>query len=165
MSEEFHRAFGIYGIIGDSDSLVVIRKNGGPYINRYDLPGGSLESGEPLDQAILREIHEETDLTVKAVQQLGITSFRYPWAYQEWRMNQHICVFYAVTDYQGTVAAQVAQFVGQDALGAVRLPLDALTIDNASPLVLKAKEYLQTQQFDPTDTTFANWSVLEKPVW
>lgn len=43
MSGNFHRAFGCYGIIGNRKELVVIKKLGGPYINRYDLPGGSLE--------------------------------------------------------------------------------------------------------------------------
>ena len=37
-----HRAFGVYGIIVINNKLVVIKKNGGPYINRFDLPGGSV---------------------------------------------------------------------------------------------------------------------------
>lgn len=56
MSGNFHRAFGCYGIIGNRKELVVIKKLGGPYINRYDLPGGSLEDGEELDKAVIREI-------------------------------------------------------------------------------------------------------------
>lgn len=34
-----HRAFGVYGLLMKEDALLVIDKNGGPYINRYDLPG------------------------------------------------------------------------------------------------------------------------------
>ncbi|NRO56124.1 hypothetical protein IMAU60066_00521 [Lactobacillus helveticus] len=63
--EKYHRAFGVYGIIySENKGLVVIKKNGGPYINRFDLPGGSLEDGEELSVAIKREINEETGLTV-----------------------------------------------------------------------------------------------------
>jgi len=160
---QFHRAFGVYGIIGDATSLVVIKKNGGPYINRYDLPGGSLEDGEPLDQAITREIMEETGLTVLQAQQLGITSFRYPWVYEQWTMNQHIAVFYQITQTTGNVAETVAQFEGQDSLGARRMPLAELTLANASPLVLKAKTFLETQNFNPADTTYPTWDVLETP--
>lgn len=63
MTKKFHRAFGVYGIISGDDDLVVIKKNGGPYINRFDLPGGSLEDGEELQSAITREIKEETGLS------------------------------------------------------------------------------------------------------
>ena len=47
---KYHRAFGVYGIYVEAGKLLVINKNGGPYINRFDLPGGSLEEGETLSQ-------------------------------------------------------------------------------------------------------------------
>lgn len=75
--DKFHRAFGVYGIITIDNALVVIMKNGGPYINRFDLPGGSLADGEFLKDAIIREINEETGLKVSKLNQLGTTSFRY----------------------------------------------------------------------------------------
>ncbi|MFT8995506.1 NUDIX domain-containing protein [Lentilactobacillus hilgardii] len=74
-----------------------MKKNGGPYINRYDLPGGSLEDGEALQNAIIRKIKEETGLVLKEITQLGIKSFRYPWTYQKWQYNQHIYVFYQIS--------------------------------------------------------------------
>lgn len=46
----YHRAFGVYGIYVEDGKLLVINKNGGPYINRFDLPGGSLEKGEALSK-------------------------------------------------------------------------------------------------------------------
>lgn len=101
MAQKYHVAFGVYGIIGDEKELVVIRKTGGPYINRYDLPGGSLEDGEPLQEAIVREIGEETGLKVTQFNQLGTTSFRYPWDYQQWHFNQHIGVFYDIQEFSG----------------------------------------------------------------
>jgi len=166
VSKKFHHAFGVYGIITIDGKLVVIKKTGGPYLNRYDLPGGSLDDGEPLDHAIGREIHEETQLTVEQAVQLGTTSFRYPWRYQNWTFNQHICVFYEITKYTGSLATTVSQFVGQDALGAVAMNLDQLTIANASPLVLKAIDYLKNQRhFEPRDQYFETWPVLAKPVF
>ncbi|WP_412937060.1 NUDIX domain-containing protein [Lactiplantibacillus plantarum] len=161
----YHRAFGVYGIIGDEHALVVTKKFGGPYTNRYDLPGGSLADGEPFLAAIRREIQEETGLIPTELTQLGITSFRYPWQFKQWRMNQHLAVFYRVTRTTGQLAEHVANFYGQDSHGASRVPLHALTEANASPLVLKAKAVLLSGQFDPSDQTYPDWTVLNHPVY
>ena len=163
----YHRAFGVYGIIGSlRQGLVVTKKFGGPYTNRYDLPGGSLEDGEPLTVAIGREIREETGLQSVQVSQLGATSFRYPWDFEQWHFNQHIAIFYRVRQTTGTLSPTVPNFDGQDSHGAVQLPLAQLTLANASPLVLKAKQYLlKEEHFDSTDTTYATWDVLTHPVY
>ncbi len=42
MTHKTHRAFGCYGIATIDDKLVVIKKNGGPYRHRFDLPGVAL---------------------------------------------------------------------------------------------------------------------------
>ncbi|WP_125761287.1 NUDIX hydrolase [Companilactobacillus hulinensis] len=166
MSKKFHRAFGVYGIISDNSNLVVIKKNGGPYINRYDLPGGSLDDGEPLNNAIIREIKEETQLDATDVMQLGITSFRYPWKYEKWNYNQHICVFYDVNKYDGKISNTVDQFVGQDSLGGLSIGLDELTYENSSPLVMKAKEYIENgREFNSADEFFDKWKILKKQVF
>ena len=166
MTDKFHRAFGCYGIIGDQQNLVVIKKEGGPYINRYDLPGGSLEDGELLDQAVKREVNEETGLIVQDYDQIGVTSFRYPWDYEQWHFNQHICVFYRINKFSGNLQTAVKQFAGQDSLGAVLVPLKQLSLANSSPLVIKAKEFLlKPDEFDFADQTFANWNVLDHPVF
>lgn len=41
-----------------------LKKNSGPYQNRYDLPGGSQEVGESMVDTLEREILEETGFTV-----------------------------------------------------------------------------------------------------
>ena len=166
MTDKFHRAFGCYGIIGNSNSLVVIKKNSGPYINRFDLPGGSLEDGEKLLDAVKREVNEETGLVVEDCAQIGVTSFEYPWDYQQWHFNQHICVFYEIKKTIGKVQGEVKQFTGQDSLGAVTIPLAKISIANSSPLVVKAKEFLlNPDKFDLADQTFNKWTVLDEPVF
>lgn len=72
---QYHIAFGVYGIFIQKESLLVIQKNGGPYIHRFDLPGGSLEDGESLTNALMREVTEETGLQVQAFNQLGTINF------------------------------------------------------------------------------------------
>lgn len=54
MENLYHTAFGVYGIIRKDGCLLVIKKTKGPYKNRYDLPGGSQEPGEKLEETLTR---------------------------------------------------------------------------------------------------------------
>lgn len=158
--KKVHFAFGVYGIIAADNKLLVINKNGGPYINRYDLPGGSLDEGESLSQAVAREVKEETGLKVLDSKQLGTISFSYPWNYQHFTWNNHVCVFYAIDDYLGTHKMKVSQFVGQDSTGSQWIDVEDLNLENSSPLVLKAKEYILMKKFIATDSKYSHWDVL-----
>nr|WP_272508995.1 hypothetical protein [Psychrobacillus psychrodurans] len=46
----------MYGVCIQDERLLVINKNGGPYINRLDLPGGSLEEKESLTNAMKKRV-------------------------------------------------------------------------------------------------------------
>ncbi|HEX3859964.1 MAG TPA: NUDIX hydrolase [Pseudolabrys sp.] len=51
-------------IVRDGKVLVVRRaRNPGQHL--YTLPGGAVEAGERLDEAIIREVREETSLTIE----------------------------------------------------------------------------------------------------
>lgn len=166
MTDRYHIAFGVYGILTKKQKLLVIKKNGGPYTNRYDLPGGSLEDGEQLSKAILREFNEETGIIPEKVTQLGISSFKYPWQYKNWKFNQHIAVFYSILSFEGASLEKVNQFDGQDSLGSKFVDVNNLNINNSSPLVLKAKEYvLNGGNFCIDEIEYKNWKVLKKPVF
>lgn len=158
----FHTAFGVYGIVYKDNKLLVIKKNGGPYINRYDLPGGSLENGEGLNSAIKREVSEETWIKIKNYIQLGTMAFKYPWKYQRYEWNEHICVFYLIKGYEGISQNKVSQFIGQDSLGSKFVELNNLNVDNSSPLVSLAKRYINSGKFEFDDITFNKWHILEK---
>jgi ADP-ribose pyrophosphatase YjhB (NUDIX family) len=49
------------------DKFLLVKKsnNVGPYAGTYLTPGGGIETGEPADQAALRELYEETGVKVK----------------------------------------------------------------------------------------------------
>jgi 8-oxo-dGTP diphosphatase len=50
------------GLFTQSGNVLMIHKMTGPEPDRWDLPGGGLQPGEPLAQALKREIREETGL-------------------------------------------------------------------------------------------------------
>ena len=155
----YHHALGVYRVILQEGQLGVIHKQGGPYHGRYDLPGGSQESGETLEMTLLREVKEETGLSVSSFQQLGAVSFIYPWRYQETTMNHHLGIFYQVLSTVGMLQEEVSQFAGQDSLGACWLELADLTWENASPLVMRAKEFVSTGIFSSHAWQQAHWEV------
>ena len=51
--------------------VLVVRRARRPALNLYTLPGGAVELGEPLTDAIVREVREETSLSVKPVALAG----------------------------------------------------------------------------------------------
>lgn len=158
---KYHTAFGVYGIYQPTkDELLVIKKNRGPYSRRFDLPGGSMENSEGLDETLKREVYEETGSELTKYVQLGVTSFRYPWDYLDFNYNRHIAVFNLIEDIDGDIHQTVGQFDGQDSSGAVFMKLSSLTVDNSSPLVMKAKEYLENKKFISTDEVLSEWMVL-----
>src|SRR5580704_3721339 len=51
--------------------VLVVRRARNPGQHLYTLPGGTVEAGEPLDKAIIREVREETSLTIEPVALAG----------------------------------------------------------------------------------------------
>jgi len=157
----YHRAFGVYGIGVQDGKLLVINKNGGPYINRYDLPGGSLEEGESLLNALKREVHEETGYEIEAVKQIGVTDFTLPWKWRDFTDVHHIAVFYLVKIVGGQLSDPDV-FEGQDSDGALWIPEEEATFDTASPLVLSAFDWLKNGDLDLNVIKYERWEIKPK---
>lgn len=157
---KYHRAFGVYGIYVKDEELLVINKNGGPYINRFDLPGGSLEDGETLSEAMKREFLEETGLEIDIIKNIGVTDFKLPWMWKEFTDVHHIAVYYLVRKVGGKLQTP-EQFEGQDSLGALWVTEKDISFDNASPLVLKAFEWLKTEDLGINADIYQDWKVLK----
>lgn len=161
MSEKkYHRAFGVYGICVEDGNLLVINKNGGPYTNRYDLPGGSLEESESLTEATKREFFEETGLEIEIEENIGVTDFKLPWLWRDFTHVHHIAVYYSVKKIGGELSVP-KQFAGQDSLGAIWVLEKDVSLDNASPLVLKAFEWIRTKSLGIGPNTYEDWKVLK----
>ncbi len=51
--------------------VLVVRRARKPALNLYTLPGGAVEAGETLVEAAIREVREETSLSIKPVALAG----------------------------------------------------------------------------------------------
>ena len=54
------------------DKLVLVRRGKPPFRGRYALPGGGVEFGERLEEAVEREVLEETGLESEVMRLLGV---------------------------------------------------------------------------------------------
>ena len=58
---------GAFGVVRRSDTILMVgndRRIGGQQVRTWDLPGGRVESGEMLSEALGREMNEETGLEI-----------------------------------------------------------------------------------------------------
>lgn len=128
---------GIYGVITKDDSILVIRKSRGPYKGLFDLPGGRPLHGEPLEQALKREVAEETGIHVLAFSFLGNFSFLTPYKDLDGEEKElyHISLIYKVED------ANLDNFnpsiIEEDANGSIWLNQTSIDEKECSPLLKK----------------------------
>jgi 8-oxo-dGTP diphosphatase len=66
---------GVYGIIQKNNQILLVKKNRGPYLGLFDLPGGRIEAGETIDEALVREIREETG--IQSISWSSLTEFEH----------------------------------------------------------------------------------------
>jgi 8-oxo-dGTP diphosphatase len=125
---------GVGAVIVDPDParksprVLLIRRGTAPLLGEWSLPGGVLECGESLREAVVREAREETGLTVECEEMLGV--YERVIRGEEGRVRYH----FVLIDFlcrpaggnlsAGSDAAEVGWFT-QDQLPALNLAHDA----------------------------------------
>jgi len=59
---------GVGALIIEGDHILLVERGGEPLKGYWSLPGGGVETGETLKQAVCREILEETGLAIEPLQ-------------------------------------------------------------------------------------------------
>src|SRR6187551_3798615 len=77
------------GVLVDPDGrcLLTSRPQCKVYSGYWEFPGGKLEAGESVEQALRRELHEEIGITIGPVQPWKVEVIDYPHA----RVRLHFC--------------------------------------------------------------------------
>jgi len=92
------------GVVRRTDGALLFaqRPEGKPYAGWWEFPGGKVEAGETVDQALSRELHEELGISVERLAPLEVVEFSYPHA----RVRLH---FRLVTQWQGEPQSREGQ--------------------------------------------------------
>jgi 8-oxo-dGTP diphosphatase len=111
-------------VVVHDGSLLMVQRGNEPYAGRWSVPGGTVEHGEYLTDAVRREILEETGLEVEVGELLGIL---------EWHGEKH----YVILDYVATPAGSTTPRAGSDASDVRWVPLDEVPSLECTPRFLE----------------------------
>ena len=68
-------------ILNSEDQVLICKSN--KWNQKYVIPGGHIEAGEKMEEALVREVKEETGLDVYNIQLLGITESIFSKSFQD----------------------------------------------------------------------------------
>ncbi len=102
------------GVVFSPDGRQVLfgqRPKGKPYEGWWELPGGKLEAGESVEQALVRELEEELGIRATRVLPWAMLEHDYPHAY----VRLHFCRVLAFTGQPSSLEQQAFQWAKRDA--------------------------------------------------
>ena len=134
-----YKQLGSYGLIIKNKKILLIKKFGGPYDGKLDLPGGTIEFCEKPDVALKREVLEEVGIEFKNYELFDAGSVSFEWDVQAGVLVKvhHIGIFYKINDYTNEIKETIAiDDINDDSLGAAFYEIKKLTKNNLSKIAL-----------------------------
>ena len=83
---------GVGGVVVHEGRVLLIRRGKQPLYGRWVVPGGTVELGEPLEEALVREMREETGLEVEPFELLTVFD-------RIERDGERVLYHYVIVDY------------------------------------------------------------------
>jgi 8-oxo-dGTP diphosphatase len=102
--------YGAYGVILENSKILLTQKKSGPYMGLWGLPGGAIEFGETPEEALQREILEETALQAGPLElwKIATSNGRYD-NHGKIYLFHHIGIIYKVAS-----TSQMPNFIPQE---------------------------------------------------
>lgn len=111
-----------YGIVIKDKKVLLLKQ-----YNGYDLPGGGIDLGETPAEAVIREVKEESGLTVASPRLIDVQSSFFKRSYAEGNCVESISIYYVCEYVSGEISnAGHDEHEQQYAEGCVWVPLDKL---------------------------------------
>jgi mutator protein MutT len=63
---------GVGAVVIDGDRVLLIKRGRAPLLGEWSIPGGAVELGETVREAVVREVLEETGVAVEVAELLGV---------------------------------------------------------------------------------------------
>ena len=135
---------GVGGLAFQEDRVLLVKRGKEPGLGQWSIPGGMVDVGETVKEAVQREINEETGLRVEVLQLVEV--FERILLNDQRRIQYH----YVVLDYLCRITGGRLK-AASDAAEAVFSPLDSLRdfklIPETEQVIWKAHE-LQKKSLD-----------------
>jgi mutator protein MutT len=110
---------GVAAVVIEDDRVVLVRRGRAPAYGEWSLPGGAVEPGESLEEAVVREVAEEIGFKVEVVELVAVLD-RIFWD-QEGRVQYHyVLIDFLCRKTGGTLQAS------SDAISCSQVPFSAL---------------------------------------
>ena len=133
------KQLGAYGLVINDNKILLIKKSGGPYDGKLDLPGGTIEFCERPEDALKRELLEEVGIEVSECELFDADSVAFEWQFKEDILVKvhHTGIFYKVLNYNNEIKKEVKiDEINDDSLGAEFYEIDSLSKDGLSAIAL-----------------------------
>ena len=140
-----YKQLGAYGLVVKDGKILLIKKSGGPYDGKLDLPGGTIEFCERPSEALKRELMEEVGSEVGEYQLFDADSVAFEWQFKEDVLVKvhHTGIFFKVNKFKNEIKKTVRiDEVNDDSLGADFYEIDELSKDKLSAIALLELEKL-----------------------
>lgn len=140
------KQIGVYGLIIKDHNILLIKKNGGPYDGKLDLPGGTIEFNETIEEALIRELQEEVGIDIIDYKLFNVVTTNIKWNHKnELLETKHIAILYIINKFKNDIKNTVEiTEINDDSNGAeyydiVKLKEEQLS--NIALLALKKLDY------------------------
>lgn len=135
---------GVYGLVIEQNKILLIKKYGGPYDGKLDLPGGTIEFMEKPIDTLKREFMEEVGIDVICYNLYDVDSVNLDFKYNDNLIKiHHIGVFYKVLEYKGNIKNKIdIDSINDDSVGAEFYDIDKLNKNDLSLITILELEKL-----------------------